>query len=179
MKIYTRTGDAGETGLFGGRRVGKDSLRVEAYGAVDECNATLGLAVSTCTDQELRGQLQQLQRELFDLGADLATPEDSPGAERVRRLEAAAAARLEGLIDQATQELPPLTRFILPGGTQAASALHVARTLARRAERAVVRLEREEAVNHQCLVYLNRLSDLLFTLARLANHRAGEAEPTW
>lgn len=179
MKIYTRTGDAGQTSLFGGQRVGKDDLRVEAYGAVDECNAALGLAVSACSDAALKAQLQQLQRELFDLGADLATPDGSPGADRIRRVEPAAVQRLEAAIDQATQELPPLTQFILPGGTQAASALHLARTLARRAERAVVKLERAEAVNHQCLVYLNRLSDLLFTLARLANHRAGRPEPTW
>ncbi|MGE5589733.1 MAG: cob(I)yrinic acid a,c-diamide adenosyltransferase [Bacillota bacterium] len=179
MKIYTRTGDAGQTSLFGGQRVGKDDLRVEAYGAVDECNAALGLAVSACSHADLQAQLQQLQRELFDLGADLATPNDSPGADRVRRVEPAAVERLEAAIDQATQELPSLTRFILPGGTHAASALHLARTLARRAERAAVRLEREEAINHQCVVYLNRLSDLLFTLARLANHRAGQAEPTW
>lgn len=179
MKIYTRTGDRGETGLFGGQRVGKDSLRVDAYGTADECSAALGLAVSLCRDQQLAGWLQELQRELFDLGADLSTPEGAPGAERVKRLQPGQAERLERLIDQVTAELPPLDRFILPGGTTAASALHLARTVARRAERAVVRLERVEPINHQCVVYLNRLSDLLFTLARLANHRAGQPEPTW
>ena len=179
MKIYTRTGDAGETALYGGRRVPKDALRVEAYGCVDECNAALGLANSLCHDPELKGWLTDLQRELFDLGADLATPADSPGRGRVKVVVASQTERLEALIDKATAELAPLEHFILPGGTPVAAALQVARAVARRAERAVVHLSREEDVNGQCQVYLNRLSDLLFTLARLDNHRAGQPEPTW
>lgn len=179
MKIYTRTGDRGETGLYGGRRVQKDALRVETYGTVDECNAAIGLAISLCGNAEMQGWLQGLQRELFDLGADLATPEDSPGRARVKAVDAAQVERLESLIDHVTAELPPLEKFILPGGSPAASAMHLARAVARRAERAVVKLGREEPVNPQCQVYLNRLSDLLFTLARLANHRAGQPEPTW
>jgi len=180
--IYTGTGDKGETSLFGGQRVRKDALRVEAYGAVDELSAALGLARSLLDDAEMARVLECLQRDLFVLGADLATPFDParPAARRtVERVSAEAVKNLERLIDRDWDELEPLRQFILPGGTPAASALHLARTICRRAERRVVTLGEREQVNEQVLVYLNRLSDLLFVLARLANQRAGMEETPW
>ncbi len=183
-RIYTRVGDSGDTGLFGGERVRKDALRVEAYGTVDELNALLGTAVCRAQEGELRDQLLAIQSELFTLGADLATPDLEPtqrgrvtieriGPERVRRLEAA--------IDRAQAELPALTRFILQGGTELSAALHVARAVCRRAERRCVTLadSEEGAINPEVIRYLNRLSDLLFVLARLANHRAGVPDVPW
>lgn len=178
MKIYTRTGDTGETGLFAGGRVPKDGLRVEAYGAVDELNAVLGLARTVVADAELDAALARIQHDLFALGADLATPLNA-ATSWVVRADDAMTARLEAELDRFETELPPLTRFILPGGTPAAAHLHLARTVCRRAERRVVRLAHAEPVNQAVLRYLNRLSDWLFVAARLANHRAGRADEPW
>ena len=179
MKIYTRTGDAGETALFDGTRVRKSDPRVEAYGHVDELNAMLGLAHAHGADAALGAQLLQLQHDLFALGARLADP-NARIAGRVRKaaLGEDDVRRLEGWIDQAEAELEPLRRFVLPGGSPVAAALHVARTICRRAERSIVSLG-EGAVGPILLAYVNRLSDLLFVLARLANARAGVADVEW
>jgi len=179
VKLYTRTGDAGETSLFGGTRARKDDPRVDAYGEVDELNAWLGLARASSNDPELATELQQLQRDLFALGAQLADPADKIAA----RVTKAAlvdddVARLERLIDKMEDQLPPLRRFILAGGAPAGAALHVARTVCRRAERRVVSLG-PGSVDPVLIVYLNRLSDLLFVMARVANHRAGAVEVEW
>lgn len=180
MRIFTRTGDAGETGLWGGRRVSKDAPRVEATGAVDELNAHLGAARALLADGDLAALLGRLQNELFDLGGDLAAALDDAGERPgVVRVRAEQVARLEAEIDVLEQGLPPLRRFILPGGSPAAAALHIARAVCRRAERRVVALSRLEAINPEVLRYLNRLSDLLFVLARTANARQGIAESVW
>ena len=178
MKLYTRTGDAGETSLFDGTRVKKHDARVDAYGEVDEANAWLGLARASAIDADLDAEIVLLQRDLFALGAQLADPADKI-AERVTKaaLGDAEVARLEHLIDRLEGELPPLRRFILAGGTPAGAALHVARTVCRRAERRMVALE--PAVDPVLLRYVNRLSDLLFVLARAVNHRAGVPETEW
>jgi cob(I)alamin adenosyltransferase len=180
VRIYTRGGDKGETGLFGGGRVPKDHPRVEAYGAVDELNAALGLARSQGVAGDLDGLLDRLQRELFVLGADLATPPATSAREdRVTRLPAGAAAALEAEIDRCEEELEPLQTFILPGGSACGAALHLARTICRRAERRLVSAAASESFSPGAVPYLNRLSDLLFVMARLANARAGRSEPTW
>ena len=181
MKIYTRTGDEGHTGLFGGGRVSKDHHRVVAYGTVDELNASVGLAVSLVEDEEIRTRLELLQHDLFTLGAILSTParEDGRPQPHVPDHPTARIAEMEVWIDDATTELPELREFVLPGGTRGASALHVARTVARRAERHVVHLGTLEEIHDDLVAYLNRLSDLLFTFARLENHRAGAKDVTW
>lgn len=181
MRIYTRTGDAGETGLFGGGRVGKDHPRVEAYGAVDELNAVLGWARSVELMPRIDELLVPIQRDLFSIGALLATPIPDKVTERLKkaRLDDARITELEHAIDAGEAELEPLTSFILPGGTPKSSALHVARTVCRRAERRVVTMADDIEVPPIVLQYLNRLSDLLFVLARVANRRAGAAEVTW
>ncbi len=181
MKIYTRTGDAGETALFGGGRVPKDHHRVAAYGSVDEVNATVGLAVALVSDPELRGRLLRLQHDLFALGATLATRprEDGSAHPHLPPLPHQRIAEMESWMDEAESELPPLTQFVLPGGSDGAAALHVARTVCRRAERAVVHLATFESVDDDVLRFLNRLSDLFFTFARLENHRAGVADVVW
>jgi cob(I)alamin adenosyltransferase len=179
MKIYTKTGDRGETSLFGGGRVGKDHLRVEAYGAVDEANAVVGMARAAGLDPELDGELARIQAELFTVGADLATPHGVRARSAVPPVDPDWAQRLEQAIDRWEAELPPLRTFVLPGGAPAAAALHQARCVVRRAERRVVTLAAHEEVEGQVLIYLNRLSDLLFLAARLANHRAGRAEAPW
>ncbi len=178
MKIYTKTGDTGETALFGGQRVAKDALRIEAYGAVDELNAFLGLAVHHCTSPDIQSRLQRVQGELFQVGADLATPLDAKTS-YISRLDADPARRLESEIDEWQELLPPLTSFILPGGSQPSAALHIARTICRRAERRTVSLARAEPINEAVIVYLNRLSDWLFVLARLVNHRHNVPETPW
>lgn len=180
-RIYTRIGDGGETRLATGETVSKASLRVEAYGAVDEANACIGLArLHTGSDARLDSILARVQNELFDLGADLATPtkaDEAPGA--ALRMVDGQVERLEAEIDALNGSLPPLTSFVLPGGTPAAAALHLARTVSRRAERAAVALkESGEAVTPAALRYLNRLSDLLFVAARFANDE-GRSEPLW
>ena len=178
-KIYTRTGDAGETGLFGGGRVSKDHLRVRAYGTIDEANAVIGVARSAGPSPEIDGILERVQHQLFDLGAELATPEDAAAAAHIARTTPERVEALERDIDRCESVLPPLSQFVLPGGTPAASALHHARTVARRAEREIVALAAREPVNPELLKYVNRLSDLLFVLARLANHAAGRPDVVW
>ena len=179
MKIYTRTGDSGDTGLFDGTRVSKADRRVAAYGEVDELNAWLGLVVSGTDDAVLRERLLQIQRDLFALGSRLADPARRI-AGRVTKVGISAdhVARLEGWIDELDAGLPPLRRFILAGGAETGAALHVARTICRRAERTMVELG-EDAFEIELLHYVNRLSDLLFTMARAANHRAGVPETEW
>ena len=178
MKIYTRTGDAGETSLFGGTRVRKDDSRVDAYGEIDELNAWLGLVRASRVDADLDAELVLLQRDLFALGAQLADPADKI-ADRVTKaaLGDDEIARLERLIDRLEADLPPLRRFILAGGSPAGAALHVARTVCRRAERRIVALS--PAVDPVLVRFVNRLSDLLFVLARAVNHRAGVGETEW
>lgn len=176
MKIYTKTGDAGETGLFGGGRVPKDDPRVQAYGAVDELNATLGFAASLTPAEFESDVVQSIQRDLFAIGAELATPNAAKVREQVAEARVQA---LEQLIDKHEAALPPLKNFILPGGTPKAAALHVARTTCRRAERAVVALARDEQINPIIIHYLNRLSDLLFVLSRAVNAQAGRADIAW
>jgi cob(I)alamin adenosyltransferase len=176
VKLYTRTGDDGTTALFGGERVRKDALRVEAYGAVDETNASLGLARSLGLDAEIDKLLAEIQRDLFDVGADLATPQDAAARSYLRLVDDEDVAALEAAIDRFDLELDPLTQFIVPGGHPASAGLQLARTVCRRAERAVVALAAHEEVGEATLRYLNRLSDLLFALARLVNARNGVSE---
>jgi len=178
VKIYTKTGDGGETGLFGGPRVRKSDARVDAYGEIDELNAWLGLVRATHVDPPLEQSIVSLQRDLFALGAQLADPADKL-APRVTKavIDDDHILRLEQLIDRLEEELPPLRRFILAGGTPAGAALHVARTVCRRAERRMVGLD--PPVDPVLLRYVNRLSDLLFVLARTANHRGGVPETEW
>lgn len=180
VKIYTRGGDGGQTGLFGGGRVRKDHARVEAYGSVDELNAALGAARAAGLPEDLDRLAEGIQGDLFVLGADLATPPDTAArSETIARLPEGAAAGLEGRIDACEEELEPLATFILPGGCPAGAALHLARTVCRRAERRLVALSGVETVSAEALPYLNRLSDLLFVMARLANARAGRSEKPW
>lgn len=177
MKIYTRKGDKGITSLFGGGRVPKSSQRIESYGTVDELNSCIGLAraqgLSTRSD-EICVELQNL---LFDLGADLATPQTAKA--QIRRINEGDVVSLEGIIDELETSLPPLTYFILPGGSTGGATLHLARTICRRAERLVVACEKEEAISGEVVKFLNRLSDLLFVLARYENHQSGIPESKW
>lgn len=181
MKIYTRTGDSGDTGLFGGGRVPKHHVRVQAYGDVDELNSFIGLVRATLPAEFEDALLESIQRDLFSIGGHLATPDPDKVRKALEKasLSSGRIAEFERIMDAADRELPPLTAFVLPAGTPKAAILHVARTVCRRAERQVVSLASEETVPDLFLVYLNRLSDLLFTLARLANHRAGAGDVTW
>ncbi len=181
MKIYTKTGDEGLTGLFGGGRVSKDDPRVEAYGDVDELNATLGLARAVELMPRVDEVLVPIQRDLFSLGALLATPDREKMHDHLAKaqIDDGRIRELEHAIDACDKELEPLRAFIVPGGTPKAAALHVARTVCRRAERRVIHLQKEVEIPQIVVVYLNRLSDLLFTLARVANTRAGAGEVTW
>jgi cob(I)alamin adenosyltransferase len=179
MKIYTKTGDRGDTGLFGGARISKASARVTAYGEVDELNSTLGLVLSEPFDAGISALLTEVQSRLFDVGAELATAPDSKVALGIPLVSEPEVERLEQAIDQAETELAPLKTFVLPGGCRAAAYLHLARTVCRRAERCLVALASEEAVRPEALRYLNRLSDALFVFARLANHRANIADVPW
>jgi cob(I)alamin adenosyltransferase len=181
LNIYTRTGDRGETGLFGGGRVAKDDRRVEAYGDVDELNAALGLARAIELMPRIDEVLVPVQRDLFAIGALLATPDRDRMHEQLAkaRVDEERVAQLEAAIDAGEAELDPLRAFILPGGTPKAAALHVARTVCRRAERRVVTLAHTVEIPTLVVMYLNRLSDLLFVLARVANRRAGAGEVTW
>lgn len=178
-KIYTKTGDSGETGLFGGPRVKKDSARIEAYGTVDELNAVLGLARTGELPAEIGEALTRIQNELFEIGAELATP--NPAAHGMQTVGAEHIQALEALIDQHESRLPPLKWFILPGGSREAGYLHLARTVCRRAERRLVTLmaQPQERVSTHLVIYLNRLSDLLFVLARATNAAAGQADIPW
>ena len=179
MKIYTKTGDLGETSLLGGARVPKDHLRVAAYGDVDETNAALG-AARALGEPPLERLLFSIQRDLFAIGAQLADPTHKVASKRAKAaVTASHVRRLEKAIDAREEALPALRSFVMPGGTPAASLLHQARTVCRRAERSVVTLAREADVDPRIIVYLNRLSDLLFVLARFENHRAGVPEDRW
>jgi cob(I)alamin adenosyltransferase len=181
-KIYTRTGDRGETGLFGGRRVRKDDPRVEAYGTIDELNAALGVAAAALRQRKLVAAIHSIQNELFNIGAELASDHPVRRGKRqsaVFKLEMAKVAPLEALIDEYDAKVAPLTTFILPGGSTASSLLQLARTIGRRAERATVTLAAKEPVNPAVLAYLNRLCDLLFVLARYANKADGKRELLW
>jgi cob(I)alamin adenosyltransferase len=181
MKIYTRTGDQGDTGLFGGARVPKDHPRVAAYGDVDELNSVIGIVRATASEKFFDPLLESIQRDLFSIGGHLATPDPKRVEKSLEKatLSPARVIEFEGIMDEAAQTLPPLRAFILPAGTRVASALHHARTVCRRAERSVVHLAHGEVVPELFLIYLNRLSDLLFTLARLANFREGINDATW
>jgi len=178
-KIYTRRGDDGSTGLFGGPRVRKDDLRVAAYGDVDELNSALGVAREELPEGDLRALLDELQSELFTLGAQLATPDADKAPKEVPRISAQQIERLEREIDRLTEQLPPMRNFILPGGSRAGAALHFSRTVCRRAERKMVELAESAPVPPEALGYINRLSDLLFVMARAANLRAGGREIPW
>ncbi len=181
MKIYTRTGDEGMTGLFGGGRVAKDHPRVAAYGDVDELNSSIGVVRAHPPEEFFDQLLATIQQDLFSIGGQLATPDP----EKVRAALAKAelspdrVTEFERVMDEADQELTPLRAFVLPAGTKKAAALHVARTVCRRAERSLVTLSGDAVVPELFVMYLNRLSDLLFTLARLANHREGRSDVTW
>jgi cob(I)alamin adenosyltransferase len=181
VKIYTKTGDKGDTSLLGGDRVRKDAIRVVAYGDVDETNAAIGVALATEPVAFERPLLESIQSDLLAIGGRLASPAPELVAKALRKavIPAGRIGELETAIDQADSELDPLHEFILPGGTSKAAQLHLARTVCRRAERRVVTLQRESSVDPEILRYLNRLSDLLFMLARLANHRAGVPDVKW
>jgi cob(I)alamin adenosyltransferase len=178
-KVYTRTGDDGSTGLGGGQRVAKDSPRIAAYGTVDELNAQLGAALATDLEPRLREALTAIQNELFHLGSDLCVLEEDKERLPVPRIEERHVVALERLMDELSEDLPPLENFILPGGTAASAQLHVARTVCRRAERRVVSLARVERVGEWTLRYLNRLSDALFVMARWENRKKGAADVLW
>jgi cob(I)alamin adenosyltransferase len=177
MKIYTRTGDDGTTGLFGGGRVSKASARIECYGTVDELNSIIGLARSLGCSLEGERYLNHLQNTLFVLGADLATPRNAKAV--IDRIEEHHATQLETWIDELDAQLEPLKTFVLPGGTQAASSIHLARTVCRRAERLCVSAHEEEDLGDAVVHFLNRLSDFLFMLARWENHAAGIPDTPW
>ena len=179
MKIYTKTGDRGQTGLFGGTRVSKASMRVQSYGDVDELNSVLGIVCAHETDAGVRAQLERIQCELFTLGAELASTQDKPVNTGIDLLEERDVERFEQEIDALERDLPALKSFVLPGGHPQAARLHLARTTCRRAERGVVALAALEPVRSEILRYLNRLSDLLFVMARHANFRAKVDDIPW
>lgn len=180
MKIYTRTGDCGTTSLVGGKRVSKDSARLEAYGTIDELNSHIGLLRATpALPPEADPLLEYVQNKLFNIGAYLATDNTDNQALKPAGLDLEAAARLEAAIDAVDAQLPPLREFILPGGTPAAAQANVARTVCRRAERRVITLAATTAVDNSVTTFINRLSDYLFTLGRLCNHQAGRPAPAW
>ena len=177
MKIYTKTGDKGETSLFGGTRVSKDHLRIDAYGTVDELNSVIGVCRSINRFPEVDNILEGIQNDLFIIGADLASPHDASG--KIERIQSGAISRLEGHIDAISGQLQPITNFILPGGDPAAAMVHFARTVCRRAERLTVRLSHAEPVSAESIIYINRLSDLLFVLARRVNALSNTPEIKW
>ncbi len=176
-KIYTRSGDKGETSLIGGKRVLKSSLRVDAYGNIDELNSILGLCIASIDDDEVKEILRSIQSELFIAGADLAEPELR--SSNVPRINHDMVKRLEEIIDRYEEEIGQINYFILPGGSKEASLLHIARTVARRAERSIVALSEHEQINKDIIPYMNRLSSLLFVLARLMNKRLGVSDVAW
>jgi cob(I)alamin adenosyltransferase len=178
MKIYTKSGDKGETSLFGGGRVSKNNLRIKAYGTVDELNSILGLAASFTDDKKLAEEIKNLQNQLFILGSDLATPLDKNKV-KIQRVSDMEITFLESRIDFYDEKLPELRNFILPGGSNSASYLHFARTVCRRAEREIVALAEKEEIGIDVVKYINRLSDLLFMLARFANIVSGTSEIEW
>jgi cob(I)alamin adenosyltransferase len=178
-KVYTRTGDDGTTALGAGRRVSKDSARVEAYGTVDELNSFLGAAIASGLDATLLEALGAIQNDLFHLGSDLCVTEEDKAERPVPRIESRHVEALERWIDRLSEDLPALANFVLPGGSAGAAQLHAARAVCRRAERLVVALSRSEAVGGHVIVYLNRLSDLLFVMARWENRRKGVPDVLW
>lgn len=178
-KVYTRTGDDGTTGLGSGRRVPKDSLRIEAYGTVDEMNSHIGAAMAAGLDQDLQRELARVQNDLFHLGSDLCIPEEDKTRFKVPQLEQRHVDALEQVMDRLSAELTPLENFILPGGSPGASHLHIVRTVCRRAERLVIALGRREAVGPFAVKYLNRLSDTLFVMARFENKQRGIQDIYW
>lgn len=179
MKIYTKTGDDGTTGLFNGERVSKYNLRVEAYGTVDELNSIIGLSRTVCDNDTLSDTLKNISNMLFNLGSDLATPYNPPPKFAVIRLNPENITFLENLIDEYTDELPPLRNFILPGGSLCSAYLHHARTVCRRAERLIVRLSETDEIGNNVVIFINRLSDYLFTAARMANHLENVKDVEW
>lgn len=178
-RIYTKTGDAGMTGLGGGRRVAKDAPRVAAYGTVDELNSAIGVALALGLCERLTVELTTIQNELFDLGSDLCWPEDDVRRGRIPTVQPRHVERLEALIDDLNAVVGSLTNFLLPGGAPGAAQLHVARTICRRAEREAITLSHEEPIGELVIPYLNRLSDALFVMARYENHERGVDEPLW
>jgi cob(I)alamin adenosyltransferase len=180
MKIYTKTGDKGETGLFGGERVPKSALRIDAYGTIDELNAFIGLAVNEVRNTEVKALLEHIQNDLFSVGADLAAPENEKTSRlNIKRVKGSIYIHLEKEIDKYEEKLEELRNFILPGGTKGASMLHICRTICRRAERLVTALQGEEKINENILIYLNRLSDLMFVLSRFENSFSGVPDVKW
>lgn len=177
MKIYTKKGDKGTTSLFGGASIGKSSSRIEAYGTVDELNSVIGMAITAGTTDRGLEILNDIQGQLFVLGADLATLASKKA--KIERIGDKDIKWLEERIDELEEHLPPLTSFILPGGTQAGATLHMARTVCRRAERRTIALKHQDPISDECVIYLNRLSDLLFVMARFENHKAGAPETPW
>ena len=177
-KIYTRTGDDGRTGLFSGQRVDKDALRVDAYGTVDELNSAIGFAAVACDDASMLSTLRDIQKRLFDIGARLCTT-DQEMAAKLPAVDQSAIEAIERNIDAVSEPLPELKQFILPGGSELAARLHLARTVCRRAERCIVSLGHNEAVDPTLIRYTNRLSDLLFAMARRANQLAGLDDVPW
>lgn len=178
-KVYTKTGDGGDTALASGRRVPKESSRVEAYGTVDELNSHIGVAITTGVVEPLREPLARIQNDLFHLGSDLCMPADDEGAFPVPRIEERHVQYLEQLMDELQEQLDPLENFILPGGHPAAAHLHVARTVCRRAERRTLETSRSERVGESAIIFLNRLSDALFVMARFQNRLSGQGDVTW
>jgi len=180
LKIYTKTGDKGETGLFGGKRVQKSSIRISAYGTVDELNAALGLSLCYVQNEKVKSVLERLQHQLFVVGADLATPLETESKNiTIPRVSSEEITDSETAIDSFEKELEPLQYFILPGGSKAAAQLHVARTICRRAEREVVLLSQQEEINQNIVILLNRISDLLFVLSRIENKTSGIPDQKW
>ena len=177
MKIYTKKGDQGTTSLYGGSKISKDSIRIHSYGTVDELNSTLGIVLTYSVSEKGEEILKNLQNQLFVLGADLATPRSKK--EKIERIGESDIQKLEDWIDELQEKLEPLTAFILPGGSPAGSFLHLARTVCRRAERFAVSLKSQETLSDNPVIYLNRLSDLLFVLARYENLEAGQTETKW
>lgn len=177
MKIYTKKGDKGNTSLFGGKSVHKSSQRIEAYGTVDELNSIIGMVLTHELSKQGGGYLNEIQHQLFILGADLATLPQKEA--KIERIGAAHIGQLEQWIDTLDEKLPGLTNFILPGGNAAGASLHLARTVCRRAERRVAALKQVDPVSDECIIYLNRLSDLFFVMARFENHEAGVKETPW
>ena len=180
MKIYTKTGDLGETGLFGGERVSKSSLRIEAYGTVDELNAYIGVAITGVAESSVKSLLEKIQNQLFTIGADLATPNNKKNEKlKIKRTPQDFYSAIEKEIDKYEEKLEPLKSFILPGGSAGAAQLHVCRTITRRAERKVVALNNKEKIGENIIIFLNRLSDLFFVLARYENAVSGTPDVKW
>jgi cob(I)alamin adenosyltransferase len=180
MKIYTKTGDKGETGLFGGERVSKDSLRIKAYGTVDELNSFIGLAITEVKNENVRKDLLNIQNKLFVVGSDLATPEvENPNKLSIQRTPDSFYKQIEGMIDKYDAQLDELRNFILPGGTKSAALLHICRTICRRAEREVVALKNSVTIGENIIIFLNRLSDLFFVLSRFENKVSKHPDTIW